>query len=117
MFVGARLKLLRKINKMTQEELGSKLGITKVSVCCYENNVRTPSLEVLYEMSNIFGVSSDYLLGKDIPIVMESALEYDSVISKEELKFLKQLRMYPELHKKLMEDPKRMLDLIEMRIK
>ena len=42
MFIGSRLKNLRIKNNMTQEELGNKLNVTKVSVCCYERNIRTP---------------------------------------------------------------------------
>ena len=117
MFIGTRLKTLRKINRMTQEQLGEKLGVTKVSVCCYENDIRTPSLETLSEISNIFGVSTDYLLGKDIPVIMDGVLEYGATVSNEELEFIKELRNYKELHKKIIKEPKRMLELIDMKLK
>lgn len=117
MFDGARLRELRMINKMTQQELGEKLNVTKVSVCCYENNVRTPSLETLFEISNIFGVSTDYLLGKDIPVIMEGTLEYGASISKEEFECIKTLRTYKDLHRKITSNPKRMIELIDMKLK
>jgi len=117
MFVGARLKELRKNNNLTQKELGEKLNVTKVSVCCYEKNVRIPSLETLEDLTNIFGVSSDYFLGKDIPVVMEDTSNYTTFISKEELEILKQLRLNKDLYNKLISDPKRTIELIDKKLK
>ena len=117
MFVGSRLKDLRKKNNMTQSELGSKLNVTKVSICCYEKNVRVPSLETLDDLSNIFKVSADYFLGKDIPVVMEESEEYSAYISKEEFELLKQLRLNKDLYYKIMDDPKRMVELIDKKLK
>jgi len=116
MFIGSRLKSLRREKGMTQEELGELLNVTKVSVCCYEKGTRVPSLETLEDLSNIFGVKTDYFLGKDIPMIMEDTPEYTYYISKDELEFLKQLRRYKELHKSIMEDPKRMVDLINIKL-
>ena len=56
MFIGSRLKELRKDRKMTQTELGDLLNVTKVSVCCYEKGTRTPSLDTLDDLSDIFNV-------------------------------------------------------------
>ena len=117
MFIGSRLKELRNKFKMTQEELGDKLNVTKVRVCCYENNVRTPSLETLDDMCNVFGVNSDYFLGKDLPVVMEDTEKYSIYISKEELEILKQLRLYKDLYQNLIKDPKRMCELIDKKLK
>lgn len=117
MFVGSRLKELRLKNNMTQKQLGDMLNVTKVSVCCYENNVRTPSLETLDDLCNVFGVNSDYFLGKDIPIVMEESSEYSIYISKEELEIIKQLKHFKDLYYKMISDPKRMWDLIDKKLK
>lgn len=116
MFIGSRLKGLRKEKKMTQSELGELLNVTKVSVCCYEKGTRTPSLETLDDLSNIFGVKVDYFLGKDVPMVMEDTTEYAYYISKDELEFLKQLRRYKDLHDSIMQDPKRMIELIDKKL-
>ena len=40
MLLGERLKELRMERNMSQQELGNLLGITKVSVCGYENGTR-----------------------------------------------------------------------------
>ena len=60
---GAKLKNLRKQAGMTQQELATKLGITKSVVSYYELSERTPSPEVLKDLAIIFRVSADYLLG------------------------------------------------------
>lgn len=117
MFIGTRLKELRKKNGMTQTELGNLLNVTKVSVCCYEKNVRVPSLETLEDMSSIFGVSCDYFLGNDIPSIMEDTPEYSFYISKEEMEFLKLIRINKDLYNKLISDPKRLIELIDKKLK
>lgn len=62
--LGKNIKYFREINNMTQEQLGKLLHITKVSISCYENGKRTPSLETLIELSNIFNVTLDELVKK-----------------------------------------------------
>ena len=41
--LGERLKLIRKENNLTQEELGKIFGLTKYSISLYENNKTSPS--------------------------------------------------------------------------
>lgn len=117
MFVGSRLKELRISKKMTQSELGNLLNVTKVSICCYEKGTRTPSLDTLDDLSNIFAVKTDYFLGKDIPVVMEGTSEYAYYISDKELQFLKLLRRNKELYNLILEDPKRTFELIDKKLK
>lgn len=47
MLIGKRIKSLRKGRGLTQEELGKIINVTKVSICCYENETRIPTLETL----------------------------------------------------------------------
>lgn len=117
MFIGDRLKELRLSKDMTQSELGQLLNVTKVSVCCYEKGTRTPSLDTLDDLSNIFGVSTDYFLGKDIPMIREGTSEYAYYVSENELKFLKELKRNKELYYKILEDPKRALELIDKKLR
>lgn len=76
-----RLKQLRKEHKWTQEELGAKLNLTKVSISGYENGNRTPDMDTLIKISNVFNVSIDYLVGKsdvrsvDSPIISGQVLK------------------------------------------
>lgn len=117
MFLGNRLKELRIKNNMTQVELGKLINVTKVSICCYEKNIRMPSLETLEDLSNVFGVKCDFFLGKDVASVMEDTSDYAFYISKEELEFLKLLRLNKDLYYKVYSDPKRMIELIDKKLK
>lgn len=64
--LGQTLKSLRKQHKITQEVLASKLNLDKSTVASYETKGSKPSVDVLLKMSDIFGVSVDFLLtGKD----------------------------------------------------
>ena len=62
---GYRLRALRKKKRMTQTQVAKRLNIPKASISGYENNVKTPSVDTLIQMSNLYGVSTDYLLGLD----------------------------------------------------
>lgn len=62
MNLGKNIKYLREKNEMTQEQLAKILNVTKVSICCYEHNTRTPCLETVVELSEIFRVSLDELV-------------------------------------------------------
>lgn len=115
--LGQRLKTLRKEKNMTQSELGKLINVTKVSICCYEKGVRLPSLETLIDLSEIFKVSVDYLLGRDYYVVADNDSVYDIRISKEEILFIKELRKYNSLHKSIISDPKRIAELISKRLK
>lgn len=59
-----RLKALRDERNLSQGELSQALGISRGSLSFYENNSRTADIEILYKVSEYFGVTLDYLLGK-----------------------------------------------------
>lgn len=48
----------------TQDELAQKLDISKGSVAMWETNKRTPSTGTLIRLADLFGVTTDYLLGR-----------------------------------------------------
>ncbi|OXS77917.1 hypothetical protein B1B05_09935 [Domibacillus enclensis] len=64
LLLGERLKSLRKERKLTQEELGKRVNVTKVSISGYENGKRSPDTETLQKLADFFDVSTDYLLGR-----------------------------------------------------
>ncbi|MFZ2588128.1 helix-turn-helix domain-containing protein [Paucilactobacillus nenjiangensis] len=63
MSFGIRLKELRNSKHMSQEELGKFLNVGKSSISSYENGTREPSKESIVKIAEIFGVTTDYLLG------------------------------------------------------
>ena len=54
---------LRLENKMTQAELANKIGVVKGTIANYESGLRKPDNDKLIALSEVFGVSVDYLLG------------------------------------------------------
>lgn len=63
---GKNFKYLRKLRGWTQEEFAKKLNIKRSLVGAYEEERAEPRLEVLESLSDIFKVTLDELLLKDI---------------------------------------------------
>ena len=59
-----RLRMLRKEKHLSQQQVADALGITRPAYNKYESGVTAPSRK-LRELMDLFGVSADYLLGKD----------------------------------------------------
>lgn len=116
MIIGERLKIARKNKNMTQQELGQKLGISKVSVCGYEKGTRIPTIENFLQLLDILEVKADYLLGREITAVCEDEEEYRVSLAKEDLEIIKQFKEYPNLYNRLVDNPKRTVDLINRRM-
>ena len=57
-----RIYELRMSFGWTQVQLAQKLGVTKQTVSNWENDNIQPSIDMLIKLSNIFNVSTDYLL-------------------------------------------------------
>ena len=60
-----RLRKLRIQNNLTQKDIAGLLDLSPSIVSGYETGERTPSVEVLLQLSGIYKTSTDYLLGKD----------------------------------------------------
>ena len=60
-----RIRELRILHEMSQQDLADRLDVNKVTISQYERGVRKPDLNVLTALCDIFNVSSDYLLGVD----------------------------------------------------
>lgn len=58
------IKDIRTSKNLTQAEVATALGVSSVVYSRYETGSRQPSIEVLIQMADIFGVTVDYLLGR-----------------------------------------------------
>jgi len=84
-----RIKELRKLNNMTQTDLGKLLSVGNTTISMYESGKSTPNDEIKLKISEYFNVSVDYLLGKtdiknytedpNITIALHSDTEYDEL--------------------------------------
>lgn len=63
--LGERLKALRQSRKLSQEFVARSVGVTKQSVCNWENENIMPSVEMTTKLARFFHVTTDYLLGLD----------------------------------------------------
>ena len=63
---GKRLKELRSEKELSQKEFGEKLGFCNQSISFWESGRREPDFDTLILISDFFGVSTDYLLGRKI---------------------------------------------------
>jgi len=62
---GERIEELRKVRKITQEELAKRIGISKSQLSRIENGeTKTLSSNLLIRLADEFDVSSDYILGR-----------------------------------------------------
>lgn len=59
-----RLKELRLQNKLSQDRLASKTGISQSAIGNWEIGKGTPSATAVITLANYFGVTTDYLLGE-----------------------------------------------------
>lgn len=59
-----RIKQLRESAGMKQYELAGKVGVKSSSVFKWENGLGFPTVENLMALADIFGVSTDYILGR-----------------------------------------------------
>ena len=54
----------RKKNGWSQEELANKLGVSRQAVSKWESSGSIPDLQRILQMSELFGVTTDYLLNR-----------------------------------------------------
>lgn len=72
--LGKRIAAHRKRLGLTQEQLADKLSITAQAVSKWENDQSCPDISVLPLLADIFGVSTDELLGRNLtPVPVGSA--------------------------------------------
>lgn len=77
MTIGQNIKRLRRNADMTQEELAEMLSISSQAVSRWETDSAMPDISFLPALVNIFGVTSDELLGIDTVRLQEKVKAYN----------------------------------------
>jgi Zn-dependent peptidase ImmA (M78 family)/transcriptional regulator with XRE-family HTH domain len=67
MSIGERIKSARINVGLSQQELGTKLGITKMAISKYENGTVTPNSTTLIALSDALDVKVEYFFRSDAP--------------------------------------------------
>lgn len=70
MTVGERIQKARKAAKLSQKELGDKLGVSASMIGQYENNLRKPKLNRLYALANALNVYPSDLADLDETLML-----------------------------------------------
>ena len=66
MLLSEKIMSLRKRNGWSQEELAQQLGVSRQSVSKWESMASMPDIQKIMSMSELFGVSTDYLLKDEL---------------------------------------------------
>ena len=75
-----KIRRLRTAHGITQVELAHRLGVSKQSVSNWESNNIQPSIELLEKIADLFGGTTDYLLGReDLQVLDVSGLTAQQV--------------------------------------
>lgn len=100
MNIGERIAQLRKNRSMSQFQLAKTLNIATSTLGMYETNKRKPNMEMLEKLADFFGVSIDYLLGRettdksdiDLDKAIDNAMSFDGKpVTEHDRKMMKQL--------------------------
>ncbi len=114
---GEVLKAARKRKHYTQDELADKIGVSKVTICWYENGERTPTYDNLIKLCDVLGISLNEISGRDVDIVSDSGASYGIKLAKQDIRIIKEIKDRPKLYKQLYRDPVRTVELICRKLK
>lgn len=98
MLRGEVIKRLRKESEMTQEKLAEKLNISTEAVSKWERGDSSPDIDNLTMLADIFGTSTDYLLGRSVERYADTVADYHRLAKEYEKKedYKKALEIYKE---------------------
>ena len=65
MTIGKMIRDLRIEKDMTQAELGKEIGVSQKAIDYWERGVNEPKAGYIVLLCDYFGVSADYLLGRE----------------------------------------------------
>ena len=76
-----KLKALRELKAWSQEELASRLKVSRSTIGNYEQGKRRPNYEDLEAIADIFNCPISYLIVGDQPVISQQAMDYALKIS------------------------------------
>ncbi len=62
------LATLRKAYGLSQQKFGDAVGLARNTICQYESGNRVPDVDTLIKLTDHFGVTIDYLLGREYAV-------------------------------------------------
>lgn len=61
-----QFKIARKMNKLKLTEAAEKLGVSQPTLSSWESGRKSPTIDGLENMANLYGVTTDFLLGRTV---------------------------------------------------
>lgn len=92
MILAEKITKLRKQNGWSQEDLAMKLNVSRQSVSKWESTASIPDLDKIIKMSELFGVSTDYLI-KDTIEEENSIVSYADDFTYEETENIRSISL------------------------
>ena len=99
--LGVRLADLRKRNGFSQEALAEKMGVSRQAISKWERGESTPDTDTLIELSRLYSVSLDSLVGNQEEKSEEKKAPSQNAEGSEE----KKAAIYPGISSKLLRFP------------
>ena len=84
MILADKIIKMRKKNGWSQEELADRMNVSRQAVSKWESAQTIPDLEKILQLSNLFGVTTDYLLKDEI-----EKMDINVVEANEEARYIK----------------------------
>lgn len=97
--IGYRLKTLRKGQKMTQQHVADKVGITRATLSNYEIDRRTPDLRTLQKLADCYGVGLDYFGIATVDEVLELLGRAKEIFASDKISDERKRQIHDELMK------------------
>lgn len=79
MLFNEKLKMLRKENNLTQEELAEKINVSRQAITKWESGEGIPDIENLKQISIVFNTTIDELIKEDKDINIEKKMNYSFI--------------------------------------
>jgi transcriptional regulator with XRE-family HTH domain len=62
--IGTKISVLRKQQGWSQTALAEKIKCSRATLINYESNKNIPSIDIAIQLTEVFNISLDYLIGK-----------------------------------------------------
>lgn len=87
--LGNKLVKLRKENKLSQDSLADKLGVTRQTISNWELNTTKPDIVQIKNISEIFNISIDELLDNNTKDIIEKKISNTEKLTNKTNKYIK----------------------------
>jgi transcriptional regulator with XRE-family HTH domain len=89
--LSCRMRDLRKERHLTQAQLAKIIDVSHSTLSQYESGSRRPNYQLILKLSDVFGVSIDYLLGKS-QTRLGAGAQYGTALLPQEILLLDQIK-------------------------